>query len=430
MEITLYVNGSETGPHSLEEVQGMIANGKLTKGDYAYFEGCADWVTVADIPGIDEVVAEAEPEPQVAEEEADPAADAGGEATIYIWPDGAEDWDGPYGIAQIQEMVAGGQITTADYASGFEGCAEGSTVADIPGLEEAAEEPVAEEEPEEVPEEEPVVEEAAEEEAVEEEAAPAPGPGIKRSQFQQHSGGKAGFAKKAGLGMKKAVGGGDAPPVGGGMAKKGLGGGMAKKGGMGGGMVKKGGFAQKGAAPEADEAGSGVAAKSAAKGAAKKVAANKAATPAAELSDGELSETSFTMTYILACFLGWAGVHRFVNGKALSGVLMLLTGGGCFIWLLIDIIMILLGKFKDKQGRVVAMAPQEGMSDKKLGTILLIMHFVPIPGIHRFLTGKVVLGIVQLITFGGLGIWILIDWIKLAQGKFTDKEGRPILATV
>ena len=120
----------------------------------------------------------------------------------------------------------------------------------------------------------------------------------------------------------------------------------------------------------------------------------------------------------------------FATGKTLTGVLMLLTGGGMGIWLLIDIIMILLGNFKDKQGRPIAMHPQEEMSEKKLGTILLLMHFVPVPGIHRFLTGKIGSGVGFLFTLGGFGIWALIDWIKLAQGKFTDKEGLPILHTV
>ena len=39
----------------MEEVQGMIVT-ELTKEDFAYFEGCSDWVPVADIPGIDDVV--------------------------------------------------------------------------------------------------------------------------------------------------------------------------------------------------------------------------------------------------------------------------------------------------------------------------------------------------------------------------------------
>ena len=395
MEITLYVNETESGPHTLEEVQGMIANGELTKEDFAYFEGCSDWVPVADIPGIDDVAEE----PAAEEEAAPAAADAGGEAILYIWPEGAEDWDGPYTLGQIQEKVAAGEVTTADYASGFEGCAEGATIADIPGIDDV---PAAAVEEEPAAEEEYPAEEEAEEEA--------PAPGKKRAQFKKVPGGKEGFAKKAGLGMKK-----------GGV------GGAAKKGGM----AKKGGLAKKGGAKTAG-AGAAAAKKGAAKkgaGAAKKGAAKKAAAAPVEVADGELSETSFTKTYFLCAFFGVMGVHRFATGKVGSGVGMLLTGGGLGIWWFVDMLMIILLKFKDKEGRLVAMAPQEEMSEKNLSTILLIWHLVPIPGMHRFLTGRAGSGVAFLLTGGGLLVWMIIDWIKLVKGQFTDKEGLPVLAT-
>ena len=57
---------------------------------------------------------------------------------------------------------------------------------------------------------------------------------------------------------------------------------------------------------------------------------------------------------ILAWFLGVFGVHRFYAGKIGTGVLMLITFGGFGIWALIDFVMIVVGSFKDKQGRVLA----------------------------------------------------------------------------
>ena len=59
---------------------------------------------------------------------------------------------------------------------------------------------------------------------------------------------------------------------------------------------------------------------------------------------------SFVVTLILAIFLGYLGIHRFYTGHTLIGILQLLTAGGCGIWALIDIIMIVTGAYTDAQG--------------------------------------------------------------------------------
>ncbi|GAA1468895.1 NINE protein [Microbacterium thalassium] len=47
-------------------------------------------------------------------------------------------------------------------------------------------------------------------------------------------------------------------------------------------------------------------------------------------------------------------------------------------------------------------------------------------GVDRFYLGKVGTGILKLVTFGGLGIWVLVDLIMVLVGATRDKLGRPL----
>jgi TM2 domain-containing membrane protein YozV len=57
---------------------------------------------------------------------------------------------------------------------------------------------------------------------------------------------------------------------------------------------------------------------------------------------------------------------------------------------------------------------------------LLLCFFLGGLGVHRFYVGKIGTGILMLITFGGLGFWVLIDFILILIGKFTDKQGNAL----
>lgn len=54
--------------------------------------------------------------------------------------------------------------------------------------------------------------------------------------------------------------------------------------------------------------------------------------------------------FVLTVLLGWLGIHRFYAKKTASGVIWLFTLGICGLGWIIDIILVLLGKFTDKRG--------------------------------------------------------------------------------
>ena len=116
MEIILYVNDAELGPLPIDVVKAMLDNGDVTKDDYAWFEGCDNYVTVGDIPGIDTVT---KPDTEV---------------LAFVWPHGSKDWQGPHSLPQIQTLLARRTLAPEDFAA-WEGSPEGATVSEIPGLE-------------------------------------------------------------------------------------------------------------------------------------------------------------------------------------------------------------------------------------------------------------------------------------------------------
>jgi len=74
----------------------------------------------------------------------------------------------------------------------------------------------------------------------------------------------------------------------------------------------------------------------------------------------QTSEKQKTTAILLALFLGTLGIHRFYVGKTGTGVIMLLltlTIVGIYIsgiWATIDLVMIILDKFKDGKGLIIS----------------------------------------------------------------------------
>jgi len=60
---------------------------------------------------------------------------------------------------------------------------------------------------------------------------------------------------------------------------------------------------------------------------------------------------SKTTALIISILLGELGIDRFYLGYTGLGILKLITAGGCGIWWLVDIILIVTGRMKTKDGQ-------------------------------------------------------------------------------
>ncbi len=67
------------------------------------------------------------------------------------------------------------------------------------------------------------------------------------------------------------------------------------------------------------------------------------------MAEEKVSGRSRLYALLFCIFLGWAGAHRYYVNKIGTGILMLITGGGMGLWWLIDLIMISVGGFNDKE---------------------------------------------------------------------------------
>lgn len=56
MKLYLMLNGTQVGPYQIQDVQGWIKAGYVTMEDPAWYDGCEDWITVKEIPKINEVI--------------------------------------------------------------------------------------------------------------------------------------------------------------------------------------------------------------------------------------------------------------------------------------------------------------------------------------------------------------------------------------
>ena len=57
----------------------------------------------------------------------------------------------------------------------------------------------------------------------------------------------------------------------------------------------------------------------------------------------------------------------------------------------------------------------------------VLCFLLGILGIHRFYTGHFGIGIIQLFTLGGFGLWTFIDFIMILTNNFKDAKGNNLV---
>jgi TM2 domain-containing membrane protein YozV len=122
---------------------------------------------------------------------------------------------------------------------------------------------------------------------------------------------------------------------------------------------------------------------------------------------------SLALGYVLWLF-GFTGAHRFYFGKPVSGTIWFFTAGLCGIGWLVDLLLIPAMEARAERRF------RTGRYDYSVAWILLT--FFGVLGIHRFYLGRVVSGVVWLLT-GGLflvgylyDLWTLNDQVHEANG--------------
>jgi len=157
------------------------------------------------------------------------------------------------------------------------------------------------------------------------------------------------------------------------------------------------------------------------------------------IAQEELSSVDYKTNVLWAMFLGGYGANDFHAGNYEIGVakiigLGILTAYVKIIGVLFSVVSLAHlaeGNSKDSDGKIIRQVVQinkEDISSSDHKTTLLLANFLGIFGAHQFYNGKPFKGLAMLCTFGGLGIWTLVNLYQVATHDFRDGSGKVVCA--
>ena len=103
--------------------------------------------------------------------------------------------------------------------------------------------------------------------------------------------------------------------------------------------------------------------------------------------------------------LGFLGAHRFYFGRPITGTIWFFTGGLFLVGWMVDLFLI--PKMAEESNRQYP----AGRTDYTVAWVLLI--FLGLFGIHRIYMGKIITGVVFLVTGGLFGLGYVYDVFTL-----------------